>query len=139
MVVGSSPIRYKLRCRQGRIRRDDECGLHEASSGGTHIGNTQGLLSSQSLLEGNIPLQRVGQFEIRIDAEKGLAIVVVGRRDGRRSGKSWSQRKVGAGCKSDGTKRVGRRCTYAVSRFRGGEVVEKTKPASQHGLPVRPG
>ena len=58
--------------------------LYKTSSSGTDIGDTDSLLLSQRLFDCNIPLERVGRFEIRINCIKRPNVAGVGRHDWRR-------------------------------------------------------
>src|SRR5882757_3396417 len=70
IVVRSTGIGYQL----SQINRlvgkaANLCRLNKTSSGGSHVRGRDRLLLSQRLFDGNIPLQRVRQCEVRVKCD----------------------------------------------------------------------
>src|SRR6266851_8625466 len=85
LVIGGSCISYQESASNVRVRWKHLRGLYESSSSSADVGNRNCLLSTQSLFQCRIPLQRVGQLEMRIKCCQSSLIRGVGWCDrGRR-------------------------------------------------------
>src|SRR5258705_5233221 len=99
MVVGSACIRCQLGFPQVWVGLLNQCSLDEAFSCSTDVGGAHGLLLSQRLFYRKIPLERIGEFKIRINRQKS-PLSGVRRNYCRRRCICCSQRKLGTQCQS---------------------------------------
>src|SRR5690242_8218767 len=88
------------------VRRKYLRSLYQSSPYRPDVGTSQALLFSQTLLQRDVPLKRVRQFEFRVES-KHRSRARSRPRDGRRRGNSCRQRKGIAKIEFECGKRVG--------------------------------
>src|SRR5882757_9451473 len=93
IVVRSTGICYQLSLINRLVgKAANLCRLNKTSSGGSHVRGRDRLLLSQGLFDGNIPLQRVRQSEIRVKRNEKPWAAGALRQD--RHGRGICERKI---------------------------------------------
>src|SRR5262249_19812521 len=101
----------------------------------TDIRKGKRLFFTQPLLQRNIPLKRVGQFQMRIEGVEDGAAVWSGRHDRRRKGGCRVERKCASNLRSQAAKGIVIRADL-ISDFGACQIKEKAEATSEHRFKI---